>query len=235
MKLSFENQSIGLKSNWLPTAYVDTAEGLSKDTLEEAGLDDVELLATDIDGTVMNYHEGELPAWAKDMYRRLGDEGISRAVLSNAYGLRVPQIHDMFSFDPSIRIYTPDVVTPEGENPKRNGKPKTAMLERAAEDHGIVDRRKILILGDQAMKDVLVAGRSGARSLQVNRLGKGDDPRVKWLQRPFAEFPSRVIHTGVQFSNGRVRRIGTPILARNFPDKITLTRPPVERNLDTAA
>ncbi|MBH1980514.1 HAD-IIIA family hydrolase [Candidatus Saccharibacteria bacterium] len=166
-----------------PTHIVKGVEGITPSSLDRNGLGTsaIKAIAFDVDGTLMGHHEINVE---HDVYRALNDlaeASYKLYIISNAYGDRVDELKDMFEYNGvKARVVTPQYVTPAGESPKKYRKPHTAMIEDVAANAG----GSVLMVGDQMIKDVLSANRADMPSVLVPRRGDGDDPRVKYLQRP---------------------------------------------------
>lgn len=166
-----------------PTHIVKTVEGITPESLDEngLGLDRVGALAFDVDGTLMSHHETYVEHSVYKTLRGLADASYKLFIISNAYGERVDELRALFEYNGvGLKVISPEYVTPYGDNPKRYRKPKAIMLEAAVEESESV----VAMVGDQMLKDVQSANRAGMPSILVPRRGDGDDPRVKYLQRP---------------------------------------------------
>ena len=173
-----------------PTHIAKNVEGITPDALQQAGLGKhaIEAVAFDVDGTLMAHHETIVRHDVYNALRGLAEASYKLFIISNAYGDRVHELKEMFEYrGVEAKVLTPEYVTPHGENPKRYRKPGTAMIERAARDAG----GDVLMVGDQMAKDVLSANRAGMPSVLVPRRGDGDDPRVKYMQRPLEALARR--------------------------------------------
>lgn len=166
-----------------PTHIAKNVEAITPLSLERNGLgiNAIKAVAFDVDGTLMGHHETNVE---HDVYRTLSDlaqASYKLYIISNAYGDRVDELKDMFEYNGvGARVVTPQHVAPVGDNPKKYRKPNTAMIEDVAADAG----GSVVMVGDQLLKDVLSANRANMPSVLVPRRGDGDDPRVKYLQRP---------------------------------------------------
>lgn len=194
---------------WKPTYVAKSAEALPE-AFETGVLDHIQHVAFDVDGTLMNYHEGELPEWAAVLLRDLIEKGRRVSIISNAYGDRAQELFDIFGqIHEDIYVITPEDVTQfDGDDPTRYRKPDPTMLERLAELTG-VNAGHTLVVGDQLMKDVVTANTVGAESLIVERYGNGDDERVARWQRPIEELARRAM--------------GLPGKWEDFPVELTRT------------
>lgn len=166
-----------------PTHISRSVEGITPSTLERSGLSTsaISAVAFDVDGTLMKHHETNVEHDVYKTLRGLAEASYKLYIISNAYGERVDELKAMFEYEGvHARVITPECVTPSDENPKRYRKPATAMIEEAAHDAG----GNVLMVGDQMAKDILSANRADMPSVLVPRRGDGDDPRVKYLQRP---------------------------------------------------
>jgi HAD superfamily hydrolase (TIGR01662 family) len=166
-----------------PTHIAKTVEGITPELLSESGLglDRIGAIAFDVDGTLMAHHETRVEHSVYKTLRGLADASYSLYIISNAYGDRVDELRSMFEYDGvEAKVITPEYVTPRGESTGKYRKPSSAMLKRVSyETDG-----DVLMVGDQMVKDVWSANRADMPSVLVPRRGDGDDPRVKYLQRP---------------------------------------------------
>lgn len=175
-----------------PTFHADSVERLTPDALKDVYEQaphhpKIEVVAFDVDGTLMEHHAGEIGEDVRNTLETLSEAGKKLFIVSNAYNTmkknRVDELHDIVAASRlPIDVYTPARVA-NGESPKKYRKPNPAMLEAIAQSEA-VHPRHILMVGDQAFKDVLSAHRAGAQSLLVPRMGEGDDWKVKSFQRP---------------------------------------------------
>lgn len=169
-----------LLANLRPTYVAAKFEQLDRAALKDKRLSGVSAVVCDVDGTLMNHHATELEQPIENSLNALAYAGIKLYILSNAYGSRIDELHDIFG-EYVVRIVTPVDVTPPGKNPKRYRKPNPAMLQSII---GGSDPRRYLVVGDQLFKDVLTANRVGALSLLVNPRGDHGHWGVEHIQRP---------------------------------------------------
>lgn len=164
-----------------PTHVVRSVEGITPESLWENNLDDIDAIAFDVDGTLMSHHETFVKPVVYQTLKALYVAGHRLFIISNAYGERVTELHDMFGNNGlDMGIVTPYDVTPMNEPTGRYRKPSPVMLEKVSDKVG----GEVLMVGDQMIKDVLSANRAGMPSVLLPRRGTGDDLRVKYLQRP---------------------------------------------------
>lgn len=145
-------------------------------------LDGIQLIAFDVDGTLTEHH-GLPGVQVQRALSELGERDLNMCILSNAYGKRAESLKRIFGDPFDMPVFTPKSVAAPGERPSKHRKPSPAMILRAAETHG-VSLSGVLMVGDQIAKDVVSANRAGAKSLLLPRRGKGDDIKVRILQRP---------------------------------------------------
>jgi HAD superfamily phosphatase (TIGR01668 family) len=163
-----------------PTFIVKNVEALTPDFMHA---NDIKLSVFDVDGAIGEYHSSEKPPMVTRMMNDLRDSGILLAINSNAYGHRVDQLEDMYDEVTDGNVITPASLAPKGEDPRKFRKPNPAMLAETGERFG-VDPTKILMVGDQLLKDIWAANRAGAKSLLVPRRGRGDFLPVRSNQSP---------------------------------------------------
>jgi uncharacterized protein len=192
-----------LFKNLKPTYTVRNVEGITPESLWENSLDNISAIAFDVDGTLMPHHETYVKPVVYNTLKRLYQADLNLLIISNAYDERANELYDMFGMNLlNMDIITPALVTPTGEKPTSFRKPNPAMLEYASN----LVKGEVLMVGDQLFKDVLSANRAGMPSVLVPRRGDGDDPRVKYLQRP-AEAAVRKLH-------------GLPMIDEEYPETL---------------
>lgn len=164
-----------------PTYIAANVDALTPDLFVSSGiLEDIDGVAFDVDGTLVNHHDTEVSDTTVRMIHNLAEIGLALFVISNAYGERVDELEDMFGKDTmGMRILTPIDVA-GGDNPKHHRKPSPEMLRLAMS----YVEGPVLMAGDQMAKDTWSANRAGAPSLLVPRRGAGDDWKVRTMQRP---------------------------------------------------
>ena len=163
----------------MPTYAARSVESLGGNPECLGGID---LVAFDVDGTLTEHH-GRPDDRIADLLTGLGDAGLKLCVISNAYGERVEELHDILGSPFNMSIITPALVAPEYQRASRYRKPSPAMLLHAAQTHGVPTSR-VLMVGDQILKDIASANRARAKSMLVPKRGDRDDPKVRVLQRP---------------------------------------------------
>lgn len=175
--------------NLKPTHIVRRVEGITPESLWENSLDNVQGIAFDVDGTLMSHHETFVKPAVYETLKQLYISGQRLIIISNAYGDRVNELHDMFGSNSlnMVDIITPELITPPGESITAYRKPNPAMLQYASQ----LVKGNVLMVGDQMVKDVLSANRAHMPSVLMPRRGSGDDPRVKYLQRPLETLARR--------------------------------------------
>lgn len=202
-------------SKWKPTYVAKRVEALGE-AFENEELPDVEHVAFDVDGTLMDYHEGQLEPQIVEMFQGLLARGLRVSIISNAYGSRVQELREIFRAvdeeQQRIIVITPEDVAREGEDPKLYRKPDPTMFYKLAELTGVA-AENTLVVGDQLMKDIVTANTVGAQSLIVERRGDGDDERVARWQRPIERLARRAIH-------------GIPVEWTDFPAELTRVEAP---------
>lgn len=189
-----------------PTYITSSVETLTPDLFEKNKnriLGRVDAVAFDVDGTLMNHHDTELDDSVKKTLYALSETGLRLFIISNAYGSRVDELHDLFSKGFDMRVITP-VDVAGTMDPKKFRKPNPNMIQLALSEVG--EHEEFMMVGDQMLKDVLSARRADVLSMLVPRRGEGDDWRVKLLQRPVENLLRRCINL--------------PEDTRDFPDEV---------------
>lgn len=189
----------------------------------------VRAVCMDIDGTVTDYHAPAVPAEAQARIRSFREAGLLTFIMSNCYDARVSEVHALF--DPLVT----DVLTPfacvdpadAADRPRKHRKPAPDMFHAAAARHTVTDpatgasrplrSAEMLMIGDQMFKDVLSARRAGARAVLLPRLGRGDHPGVRLLQRP-VEFAIRAATAVFRLGGGPW--LPLPLLPRDWPRRL---------------
>lgn len=180
----------------------------------------------DVDGTITAHHAPLIPSVARDRLRSFHEAGLLTFIISNCYDARVAEVHALY--DPLVT----DVLTPAQcvnpadptDRPRKHRKPAPDMLLAAAARHTVTDAgeqralrpEEMLMVGDQMFKDVLSAKRAGARAVLVPRLGRGDHPGVRFLQRP-AEFKLRAATALAMVPGHRL-----PTTPGSWPDRLSV-------------
>lgn len=151
-------------------------------------------LCFDIDGTVTDYHSPTVGVEGREALRAFSEAGYLTFVVSNCYGDRAREVHELFDALVTEVVTPVDCVDPTDPRDKasRHRKPAPDMLLLAAGRHQVRDREalralrmdELLMVGDQILKDVVAARRAGARALLVPREGRSDHLAVRVLQRP---------------------------------------------------
>ncbi|MDB5183958.1 MAG: family hydrolase [Candidatus Saccharibacteria bacterium] len=163
-----------------PTHIVRSIEGVTPEALEASGLGDIDAIAVDSDGTGTDYHAEFIEDSVRETYMTLARAGIRLYVVTNSYNARVDTLRGMYEHSElGMKVITPEMVS-GGDNPKKYRKPKSDMLELIQQEVG----SRVLMIGDQMMKDVWSANKAGAPSVLLPRRGEGDDPNVRRFQRP---------------------------------------------------
>lgn len=174
-------------------------------------------ICLDIDGTITDYHAPAVDEAARARLASYRDAGYITVVVSNCYGERAHEVHRLFGGLVTAVITPVDCVDPSvpGDKASRHRKPAPDMLIAAASRNLVPDPAgarplrpdELLMVGDQLYKDVAAARAAGARSLLVPRVGRGDHPAVRLLQRPV---------------EAMVRRSrGLPVRRRDWPTRLT--------------
>lgn len=176
----------------------------------------------DIDGTVTDFHEPEVPRDARDRLQTFADAGLLTFIVSNCSGRRVTEVHRLFD-DLVTGVVTPfDCLGPEDDDDtgRSHRKPAPDMLLAVAARSWVTDPvtgrertprpSEMLMVGDQIFKDVLAAKQAGAPSVLVPRLGTRDHLGVRLLQRP----AEAVVRAALRL----------PVRARDWPDRLTPVR-----------
>lgn len=193
-------------SSLRPDYLIQDTALLTPEALSEQGITTV---VFDVDGTPTDYHD-TIDEVHTAMMRRLGEAGLHLFIVSNAYGRRAQQLKRIFTdlAIPEQAVITPRTCLPAAlsESPRKFRKPHPAMINLAL---AMAECRhdEFLMVGDQLYKDIKAANRAGVRSLLVPRLGDGDYPAVRYIQRP---------------AEGIVRQLlALPRQTEDFPDQLT--------------
>lgn len=137
----------------------------------------------DLDKTLVGQHEDTLPPAHSEVMLALNALGKRQGLISNASSehrtSRVLRIADGLSNLLGREIA---VVTSRMVGGKK--KPLRPAFDKMANNLGL-ENEQLCHVGDQLLKDVLGANRAGyGGSVLVAPYGLGDDPGVKYLQRP---------------------------------------------------
>lgn len=168
----------------------------------------IRAISYDRDGTVTDYHDIQIPPDFLETLRIFTELGIVQGFNSNSDSRRsterLQQVADAISDAIGKTFYVATSYAAKGRKPGRS------TFDQFASITGVPPSQTAHV-GDQIYKDVLGANKAGlAVSILVARHGTGDDWRVRYLQRPLLEVPTRV-------------GLGLPLRQTDFP--CTLTRP----------
>ncbi len=192
-------------------------------TVEFLRSNDIEGVIWDIDGTLMNYHDTDIAAEFRDHIRELFKNGPSQhSILSNCDEVRYPELGKMFPEIPVLRGYT----TPSGPVLRvlhsggdshtadqvagilRSGevlrKPSGKLVEMAMQHLGIVDKKKMMIVGDQYLTDIASGNMAGILTTKVPAWGKKSFPlKLRFSQR----LEQGLFHLRHLFSTNATRKV----------------------------
>ena len=169
-------------SNLRPLETVrSVAEICIEDLIVEVPL--LAAIAFDLDKTLVGQHETEIPDQHIEALIMMSGLGLHLGLISNAASQQ--RTERVLGFAETITSLTGRktvAVTSRMVGGKK--KPLTPVFNQFSAETGI-DKHRIIYVGDQLFKDVLGANRAGyAGGILVAPYGQGDDPRVKYLQRP---------------------------------------------------
>jgi HAD superfamily phosphatase (TIGR01668 family) len=143
----------------------------------------IKAVTFDLDKTLTGQHELIVPDEHVEALARLNEADLLLGIISNAPDLfRTTRARTIASdiserIGADIKVVTSYMV--DGEK-----KPYRTPYDRMSKEL-MVPNGKICYVGDQLFKDILGATNAGyAGSVLVQPYGGGDDPRVKYLQRP---------------------------------------------------
>lgn len=216
--------------NWQPNAITAFPQSITPEALEQVGLGHVKAIGWDVDGTLMPFHADHVKSAEREMMQGLADAAVTQAILSNAPAPeRLQQLREMFPVVHEDLVITSGMITPEGGDPRKYGKPNRLMFDefrqRASEIRGEeLSFDECLMVGDQMFKDVWAARRLGMNAIHVNRMdwidwvdvgdtfefenAKNDDPYVAAIQRP--------IESAIRFMQPNM-----PTRTRDYPLELT--------------
>ncbi|WLV23629.1 YqeG family HAD IIIA-type phosphatase [Aciduricibacillus chroicocephali] len=132
---------------FLPSAHVKSIFDITPEKLKEQGIEGV---ITDLDNTLVSWDTRTATPEVIEWFAKMKEQGIKVSVLSNNNKERVS-----FFCDP---IGTPYVFSAR--------KPLSKSFKRAAREMGI-DKRKIAVIGDQLLTDVLGGNSAGFHTVLV--------------------------------------------------------------------
>lgn len=165
-----------------PTLCLDSVVSLTPDLLRET-VPDAAGVAFDLDKTLAGQHELGLTNEHMEALANLSEARFALGIISNAASqVRTNRVR-VFANDIGETLCTKiAVVTSHMVAGKK--KPLRPVFDRMSTELGI-ENRCLIYVGDQLLKDVLGANRAGyGGSVLVAPYGSGDDPRVRFLQRP---------------------------------------------------
>lgn len=167
-------------------ATIDTEEFLGSLPTDTGGV------TWDLDKTLVGQHEEVVPEAHVELLRAVALVGLRQAIVSNANSpqraLRVAAIGDGLSRATGAPMH---IVTSSMVSGQR--KPKRPIFDEAGRRMRLPNTR-IVHVGDQLFKDVLGANRAGyGATVLVPPYGEGDDPRVRFVQRPLERLVRRTL------------------------------------------
>jgi len=187
-------------SDLKPTLCIGSVAELQPDLLlgQVPGLS---AITFDLDKTLTGQHEWSIPYVNIEALIAIDALGLRIGIISNANSRsRTSRVHILADtasgyLDEPIEVVTSLEV---GGKKKPLRQPFDKMAEKLA-----IRNNEMCHVGDQLLKDVLGANRADCGgSVLVRPFGRGDDPRVKYLQRPI-EAAIRPL-------------LGLPFLVKNF-------------------
>lgn len=183
-----------------PTLYEASVTDIDQSSLERSmpGLGGIMF---DLDKTLVGQHEATLPEAHLEALITLNGLGLKLGIISNASSQartdRVLELSDSLS-----DAIGDEVVAVTSRMVGGKKKPLSPIFDLMSQVADIPNER-LCYVGDQIFKDILGANRAGyGGTVLVAPYGQGDDPRVKYLQRPL---------------EAAVRPfLGLPLLTKNF-------------------
>ena len=155
----------------------------------------IEGVIWDIDGTLMKYHDKDVASEFREKIRRLFEKGPGRhCILSNCDEVRYPELGKMFPEIPVLRGYhTPDgpiLRVLEGGRDSHSKdelakilaegrvlrKPSGKLIELAMNHLGIIDKQKMMMVGDQYLTDIASGNMGGILTAKVPAYGRHSFP-----------------------------------------------------------
>jgi HAD superfamily phosphatase (TIGR01668 family) len=187
-------------SNLRPTISVASVTEITPSVLSEV-LPHVGGVVFDLDKTLVGQHEENIPQRHLDALLALRSAGLALGIISNASSeTRTHRVQMMASSIGDVIGTQLTVVTSRMVGGKK--KPLRPVFDQLSSNIGIANNR-LCYVGDQLLKDILGANRAEyAGTVLVAPYGHGDDPRVKYLQRPIEALIRPLV--------------GVPLFTKNF-------------------
>ncbi|HUD06505.1 MAG TPA: HAD hydrolase-like protein [Candidatus Saccharimonadales bacterium] len=183
-----------------PTLCFESVGVLDIEVLQQE-IPGLEGVVYDLDKTLTHQHGEGMPNAHLDVIGAINELGLVQGIISNAASEEREERVRVFAKGIGAHIGAEvEVVTSRMVGGKK--KPLRPVFDKMSELLDIPNEH-LCYIGDQLLKDVLGANRAGyGGSVLVAPYGEGDDPRVRFLQRPV----EAVIRPF----------IGLPFLADNF-------------------